>query len=142
GGSRLVAGGVGKGALLPTQFGPLGADGAVHLVSPRLRRPVDRATLEVVATADAVLRPPLVGGGVAQEAVLPAHAGPFIADGAVDFVGPRLRRPEIGRALCRASAADAVLRPPLSGGGVAQQAQIPLHAGGIGQDRAANFVLA
>ena len=47
--------------------------------------PVDRAVFKMIVAADAVRRSRLVGGRIAQDALLPPEAGPLVADCAVQF---------------------------------------------------------
>src|SRR4051812_29520752 len=95
----LVAGGIAEPGTLPTQVRPQGTDVAVNLLRPCVWRPVDRATLEVVDTADAVRRSGLVRDRVAEEAAMPADPAVVDADGAVDLERAGLRGPVDRRVL-------------------------------------------
>src|SRR5215469_2704591 len=109
---KLVGGRVAEKTTLPTEGGPLIADGAMHLVSARLRRPVDGTiavvvdVVKVVEASDGVRGTGLVCGRVAE--ILPTEGGPLIADGAMHLVSARLRRPVNGAELIMLESADAV----------------------------------
>src|SRR5207253_7649537 len=107
GSAGFVGNGEAQGAVLPADSGVLVQDGAVNFMGARGRGPHDVSVLEgIIATV--LSRTRLVGGGVAQDAALPADAGPFAADGAVDLVSARGRCPVDRTVLEVVVAADAV----------------------------------
>ena len=83
----FIADGVAERAALPSQRGPSVPYQAMHLVGAGKRRPVNRAMLEVVVTANAIRRHRLIGRGITQHADLPAQCLPFAADSAMHLKG-------------------------------------------------------
>src|SRR5204863_421184 len=127
---ELVAHRVAQAAALPAHAGPLGPDGSVDGVGAGGPGPVDGGVeAEVVEPPDPVGRDGFVGGGKAQDAVLPAHAGPLVQDGAVDGVGAGGPGPVDGAVVGEVvEPSDPVRRRALVGGGKAEDAALSPHA--------------
>src|SRR2546421_3631310 len=89
----FIADGVAERAALPSQRSPAVPYQAMHLVGAGKRRPVNRAMLEVVVTANAIRRHRLIGRGITQHAGLPAQRLPLAPDSAMYLKGAGGRSP-------------------------------------------------
>src|SRR5688500_5140847 len=98
-----------------------GAEDGGHGGAER-RRPRDLTPLEVAEASDAVRRRQLVRQRVTEEAGLPAHARPEVADGAVHLVRSGAGRPVDRAALEVVEAPDSVGGGRLVGQRVAEEA--------------------
>jgi hypothetical protein len=80
---------VAKARSFPSPARPVASNEAVNLVSASRGRPVDRASLKMVETSNAIRSAAFVGGREAKERILPAEAPPLLQERAMDRPRPR-----------------------------------------------------